>query len=112
MHPLAAIKQVVTSNIPTKAEVAAGQSNSPAQTEDRANDQPTVGEKLARAPTQGTPEKGTVSPPTVLRGALPFLGPYGIIHQTTAAHTPEQNGVSERTNETLVSTALIMRLTF
>jgi hypothetical protein len=31
MHPLAAIKQVVTSNIPTKAEVAAGQSNSPLQ---------------------------------------------------------------------------------
>ena len=31
-----------------------------------------------------------------------YLGKHGIHHETTAAHTPEQNGVSERYNRTLV----------
>ncbi|KAJ7228217.1 hypothetical protein GGX14DRAFT_384723 [Mycena pura] len=45
---------------------------SAAQTEARANDQPTVGEKLARAP-KALQKRGTVSPPTVLCGTPPFL---------------------------------------
>lgn len=31
-----------------------------------------------------------------------FLQQNGIIHETTVPHTPEQNGVSERVNRTLI----------
>lgn len=37
-----------------------------------------------------------------------FLSKYGIIHETTIPYTPEQNGVSERLNRTLVEKARTM----
>ena len=38
----------------------------------------------------------------VNRGVENFLKSHGIIHQTTISYTPQQNGVAERTNRTLI----------
>lgn len=37
-----------------------------------------------------------------------FMEDRGMDHQTTASHTPEQNGVAERKNRTLVESARSM----
>lgn len=37
-----------------------------------------------------------------------FLSEHGIVHQTSVPYTPEQNGVAERMNRTLVQKARCM----
>ena len=39
-----------------------------------------------------------------------FMSQYGILHQSSCAHTPQQNGVVERKNRHLVETARTLLL--
>ena len=43
---------------------------------------------------------------------ISFMSQHGILHQSSCAHTPQQNGIAERKNRHLIETARTLLLHF